>query len=261
MITLSTNVVPKHDDEKDALTEWMLEQTHNLFGRSFEAMNGTVLKPPGTRNYEEASFPDDHKIISVRSKISVEQGAAQRGQVHAHVILEVAHKYLRQEDGATGFGNDNGKPHVGVHVNVEALRNYLNSRIGSMNIEDDRKPSKIYVNCKLLTKGTDNSNKWLTVQYINKDRAKDNDGGIRNLREDERNANNPEDSVARQNLLRAEQEFTLGVGGALEEGDVFRPVPAPSMVKTTVSAPTMRYTTAPAPTFVRTTASKQPKKF
>jgi hypothetical protein len=205
MLTLSTNVKPKNDDEKDSLTNWLVMTTNTLFN-DWAVCNGTVLKPAGSPNGDGMRFPANCKIISVKSRISVEQGDNQHGQVHAHVLLEVAHEYTRQEHGAEGIGHEVDKPIIGVHVNVTTLREYLNSRIGEMDIESERRPPKIYVNSRLLTKGTDNSNKWLTLQYINKDRARDNGGGTRNLRADEGQAADPALSRARQLLIRGGEE-------------------------------------------------------
>jgi hypothetical protein len=283
-ITISTNVVPSDNDEKDALTEWLINVTDELFG-DFDVLNGNCIKPPGTRNYQRARFPDDNKIIQVRARVSVEQGAAQQGQVHAHVLLEIAHRYLRQEDGATGIGQDTNKPHLGVHVNVEALREWLNARIPAMDIPAARQPPKVYVNCKLLTKGTDNSNKWLTLQYINKDRAKDGHGGHLNLRAQERNTGDADLSRARQLLLNGgvngtlenhtlERDDPIGVGGALAPEEVFeniirqrpaaRPQPpavAPNFVRNGVQlpvAPAMNRVTVPVPAFKVTSGQNIP---
>ena len=132
-------------------------------------------------------FPSDHKIVSVNSMISLEQGEGQRGQMHAHVVMEVAHEYCAQEHGAEGVASD-GKQIVGVHVNVFRMRDYLNANIKHMGIAEERKPPKIYVNCKLLTTGTDNSNKFLSYAYINKTHAKDNNGGERDLHADKMRA-------------------------------------------------------------------------
>jgi len=269
LITISTNVRPQNDGEKDALTEWLIDRADEMFN-SFDTMNGNLLKPPGTRNESKEAFPEENKIISVKSRFSVEQGQAQRGQVHAHVLLEVAHEYIRQEDGADGVGQESGKDNLGVHVNVLALREWLNARIDQMQI--DRRPEKVYVNCKLLTKGTDNSNKWLTLQYISKDRAKDNDGGRRNLREDEMNARDPELSRVRHNMLRG------GLNATLEEYDVrkdeiddspsedFLPPGAlggdpmaPTWRRTTVPPPEMKKTTISAPKFKVTSGMKKYK--
>ena len=79
----------------------------------------------------------------------------------------------------------------------------------------------------------DNSNKYLSLQYLNKDLARDNGGGIRNLRHDEHVANNREDSRARQLLLRGGLEdgpehYELdvqGVGGALTPPQAQSPDP------------------------------------
>jgi hypothetical protein len=252
LITISTNVRPQSEDERDALVEWLLNTLGELFS-DFDLMNGNVLKPPGTRNEDHASFPADNKIIKITNRIAVEQGAAQQGQIHAHVLLEVAHRYVTQEHGAEGTGNDTGKPHLGVHVNVLALRTYLNGRIHEMQIDGSRLPSKIYVNCRLLTKGTDNSNKFLTLQYLNKDRAKDNDGGERDL---------VADGAAADPQLRHVQNVLLNgapdIGYDPETHSVLRGTEdlrpkAHKMARTTVPAPFFVNTTVPAPNFVRTT--------
>jgi len=247
-LTISTNVKPSSDDERDALTTWLLDRYHDLFS-TFDAMNGRVLKPAGTYNVNEEAFPPNHKIISVRSQCAVEEGTSQRGQIHMHITLEIAHRYLEQEDGAVGMGNEVGKRNIGVHINVTTLRDFLNARIYMMNIDIDRRPKKVYVNSILLTKGTDNSNKWLTVQYINKDRAKDNDGGVRNLRRDEIEAHDSEKSAARRALLRPDGQETIEVGPS-----------APRFTRVTTAPPGFIRTTAPAPPgFVRTTAPAAPQ--
>jgi hypothetical protein len=270
-LTISTNVRPHNEDEKDGLVEWLLSVLNELF-TDWDLINGNLIKPPGTRNEDRVLFPENNKIIKIKTMTSIEQGDFQNGQVHAHVIMEVAHRYLIQEDGAEGHGNDTGKAHLGVHVNVWALRTYLNDRIERMDIADDRKPPKIYVNSKLLTKGTDNSNKFLTLQYINKDRAKDNDGGVRNLRRDQERAN-PNLALARESLLNGgmahgtestvlekdevdwRDDEQLGMGGALS------PV-APHFVVQGLQPPSMVYGTVPIPKFVKTTRTASgPKSF
>jgi hypothetical protein len=263
LITISTNVRPHSEDERDGLVEWLLNVLGELFG-SFDLMNGNVLKPPGTPNQDHVAFPADNKIIKITNRIAVEQGAAQQGQIHAHVLLEVAHRYTAQEHGAEGNGNDTGKPHLGVHVNVLALRNYLNGRIPEMQIAGDRLPEKVYVNCKLLTKGTDNSNKFLTLQYLNKDRAKDNGGGERDLRADGAAAD-PHLRHVQDVLLNGDPDIgydpeTHNISKGNED---LRPprapgmrrvtVPAPTFVNTNAQPPNFVQTTQPAPSFVRTT--------
>lgn len=186
LITLSSNVKPLDESEKMSIVFWFQDNAFPLFN-DWDLLNGTVLKPAGTANSDKEDFPEDHLIISVRSRFTVEQGDLQRGQVHAHVVMEVAHEYVRQQHGATGFG-DEGKEIIGVHVNVSAIRGYLNEKIILMDVPADRRPKKIYVNSKLLTSGTDNSNKFLSFQYINKDVAKDNGGGTRNLKRDREEA-------------------------------------------------------------------------
>ena len=284
LLTISTNKVPKDDAERDELVDWLIRTLEPLFS-NFDVLNGNLLKPAGTRNYEKAQFPEDNLIIKVRSVTSIEQGAAQHGQIHAHVLLEVAHKYITQMHGATGEGGDTGKGNLGVHVNIGALRDYMNGHIPSMHI--DNPPPKIYCDCKLLTKGTDNSNKWLTLQYITKDSAKDNGGGVRNLRADENAAADPVLSGARRALTQGGLEHDpiritisdnnnnnnnnepdwrnddFGVGGAISPPMMRKTtVSAPAMKKTTVSAPSMQKTTVSAPKFVPTSGPKNgPRKF
>ena len=209
LLTFSTNVVPRDDSEQDNLVEWLIEATNELF-RDWETINGNCLKPPGTRNSQMARFVDPVRIVHIRARVSCERGQAQQGQVHCHVLLEVAHRYLQQEGGAEGNGPENGRPYIGVHTNVEAMREFLNDRINRMDIPENRRPPKIYVNSKLLTKGTDQSNKWLTLQYINKDRD------LRNvdLRAQEQQHGTVETVQVRRNMLNG------GLNAAAEHHEV-----------------------------------------
>lgn len=261
LITISTNRVPSNQDEEMELTGWLIDHLTALFG-DFSKLNGYVLKPAGTRNEQLIKFPANNRIMGVRSKISIERGNTdkQRGQVHAHVLLEVAHEYLGQEHGAIGTGQDMGRKNVGVHVNVYGLREYLNYYIREMKL--DKLPKKIYVNCRLLTKGTDNSNKWLTLQYIDKTVAKDNDGGTRDLIEDERVANNPELSEIKASMQDPDENirmFREDILDGTEEDRAASPEP-PVFQRTTAAPPSFVRTTAAAPSFVRTTKMKSFKK-
>jgi len=222
-ITWSTNVRPGKDDNmKRALAAWLIDRAKELFS-SFDMINGNVIKPAGTHGNDNPRFPDDNQILACKARFSVEIGGeGDEGKVHSHCLLEVAHTYSEQTDGAEGVGAS-GKPLIGVHSSAIGMRNYLNARIYLMEIPESRKPEKIYVNCRLLTTATDNSLKWLTYQYINKDLAKDNDGGTRDLRKDEAVTDRPDLTRARETLLK-EPEF-ISCGGALPEGDVFRPKP------------------------------------
>jgi hypothetical protein len=197
-ITISTNVVPNNDGERKALADWLADRAEDLF-HQWHVLNGTVLKPAGSDNRDGYGFPDPVQIISVRSMFSLEEGkTAQRGQVHMHVLMEVAHTYTDQVEGNFGTSGDD-KPVVGVHVNVYQIRERLNAAIHLMDIEPYRRPPKIYVNSKLQTTGTDNSNKWLTVQYIHKDVAKPDDytdGQQRDLRADEAEATEEDRAAA-----------------------------------------------------------------
>jgi len=173
LITISSNVVPIDEDEETEVARWLVNVCRATFN-DWAILNGTVLKPAGTPNAAQEGFHGDHSIISVKSQIGIEVGG-NKGYVHAHVVLEVAHQYLTANP---------GQREVGVHVNIATLRSHLTSQIYLMALPPDRWPQKIYVNSKLLTTGTDNSNKWLTYQYINKDVARDNGGGFRDLRAD-----------------------------------------------------------------------------
>ena len=67
LLTISTNVRPRDEEERDALVEWLLNHLGELFG-DFDLMNGNVLKPPGTANGDMARFPADNKIIKITNK-------------------------------------------------------------------------------------------------------------------------------------------------------------------------------------------------
>jgi len=192
LLTVSTNVRPEDQDgglseeeEEAALTRWLRDNLTELFG-SFYNLNGNVLKPAGSPNSNREEFPFPNKIGTVKSRIGIERGAAQKGQVHAHILLEVMHRYDTpiMENGPQDANMD--KDYLGVHINVAAMREWLNQRIPGMQIDNHRRPLKVYVNSKLLTKNNDNTNKWLTYAYINKDVAKDNyeTQETRNLRVD-----------------------------------------------------------------------------
>lgn len=220
-IVWNTNVRPgKNDTEKRELASWLIDRARELF-RDFDVMNGVVVKPAGTNGHQNPRFPADNQIIGVKTEFAVEIGGQeQEGKVHAHILLEVAHTYSEQTDGAEGVGKS-GKALIGVHSSAIGMKKYLDERIYLMQIDPNRRPSSIYVFAKLLTTATDNTLKWLTRQYINKDLARDNDGGTRNLREDQANTDRRDLNRARD-LLLTEGE-TISCGGALPEGDTFRP--------------------------------------
>ena len=75
LLTISTNKVPQSDEERYELVDWLIRVLTPLM-RDFDLLNGNVLKPPGTRNYEKSQFPPDNLIIKVRSVISIEIGRA-----------------------------------------------------------------------------------------------------------------------------------------------------------------------------------------
>jgi len=248
LLTISTNVVPADSDEMSArqeelaLTRWLRDNLNTLFG-SFDEMNGNVLKPAGSANSLRQQFPAVNRIGTVKSRIGIERGAAQRGQVHAHVLLEVMHRYdvPTAENGPQDAGMD--KDYLGVHVNVTALREWLNQRIDNMRIPVFRRPLKVYVNSRLLTKNNDNTNKWLSLAYINKDRAKDDNSGavMRDLNVDRANAD-PELVQARSTILRRESGRHTTTGGAVRAPQMVAPPPLqpPQMVYQRPVAPQPR---------------------
>jgi hypothetical protein len=229
LITISTNVVPKtgalitEREEEAALTRWLRDNLNELFN-NWSELNGNVIKPAGSPNSDRQTFPPNNRIATIKSKIGIERGAAQRGQVHAHVVLEIMHRYdtATPENGAQDYGMD--KDYIGVHINVTALREWLNNRIHLMVIPLERQPLKCYVNSRLLTKNNDNTNKWLTLAYI----SKDTDKTGRNLNQDKRNAD-PELQDAHRIIQR---------NGQRHNANARDPNPAPpQMVRTTRAAP------------------------
>lgn len=191
LITISTNVVPIDHAERVALATWLRDEATNLFD-DLAMLNGTVLKPADSPNEEKATFDDDNRIERIRSKISLEAGE-QRGQMHMHVLMEVAHMY---RDHRNAWGG------CGVHVNVKALRDYLNSRIHAMEISPGRRPPKIYVNSRLITSRDNPSAKWLALAYINKQR----DAAGRSL-VDARLLAPAEDQQIHRAMLQPDDEF------------------------------------------------------
>lgn len=139
------------------LTTWLKESVGDLF-EDFDSINGNVIKPAGAPNGNFVRFGAMHKVDGIRAQITIEEGG-RRGQMHAHVVLEVCHHYTdRNKYGLTG-----------VHVNRQGIINHMNGRIPNMPVPNNEKPDNIYVNVRLLTKQTDNSSKWLALSYINKD--------------------------------------------------------------------------------------------
>lgn len=161
VLTISTNVVPEDNVERAALADWLRIQANNLFD-DFYRLNGTVLKPAGSPNAQNLTLGLEHRIEGVRSRITLERGTL-RGQMHMHVVMEVAHRYTQR--------NEWNK--MGVHVNTTAIRNYLQSQIPSMEIDPDRRPTKIYVNSRLIANLNNQQTKWMALQYIHKDVDKD----------------------------------------------------------------------------------------
>lgn len=180
LVTISTNVIPKSTMSRIALTQWLDRSCRDLFA-DFDSLNGTVIKPAGSPNEDKEKFPPfQNKIVGIRALVTIEEGGT-RGQMHAHIVLEISHLYAgRNEYGLSG-----------VHLNRMAINEYFNDRIPEMQILDAQKPKSCYINCRLLTKGTDNSSKWLTLAYLNKDR----DSQGRDLRHDRATGSNPDRNI------------------------------------------------------------------
>lgn len=201
LLTISTNVVPNSDQERRAVAQWLRDEANNLFD-DLAMLNGTVLKPAGSANEEKANFDDDNPIERIRSRVSLEAGD-QRGQMHMHVLIEVAH--LRQE-------SPNNWGSTGVHVNVKALRDYLNGQIHLMGIAPGRLPQKIYVNSRLITSRDNPSAKWLTLAYLNKQRDNPSNGQApRNLVADRLAAPAEEQNIHRA-MVQTDEVFEKNYG-------------------------------------------------
>lgn len=171
LITVNTNFVPQNNAERIAVTSWLQETTHELF-HEFDTVNGTLLKPAGAPNAEGHLLPEEG-VIGVRARVGIEQGP-ERGAVHAHILVEVCHR----------LGENNDFGFRGVHINRALLQKFFDQRLRHMDVAEDRKIDRVYLNSKLQTKGTDNSGKYMTIAYLNKDR----DVHGRNLRADRQRA-------------------------------------------------------------------------
>lgn len=156
LVTINSNVRPLTLPQRIGMTQWLRDGLETLFS-DFDLLNGRVLKPAGSPN-NEGHLLDYGDILGVRVAYGIEE-APKTGLVHAHVLIEVCH--LARELNAWGMR--------GVHTNREGIRAYFDNNIGLMPVLPQQRPQRTYVNVRLLTKGTDNSNKWLTLQYIDKD--------------------------------------------------------------------------------------------
>lgn len=175
-VVVNTNAQP---DEEEPIGTWLYDNCVEIFG-SWGSLNDYCFKPAGTRNEDEIHLDDVNgiRVISVRTVIGLELGGA-RNHMHAHCMVEVAH--ISGNAHSLSREAPSGKEYKGVHVNVATMKQFFNERLQNLDIARHRIPEKIYLNCRLLTTGTDNSNKFLTVQYIGKTVARDNFGGERNL--------------------------------------------------------------------------------
>lgn len=191
LITINSNVVPRSIAQRIGMTQWLRDGITQLFG-DFNLLNGLILKPAGSPNDERVGL-DGNTIIGVRTALGVEQ-APQTKLMHGHILLEVSHLAV----GLNAWGK------TGVHLNVTGLREWFDANIHQMPVMNSQKPKHVYVQVKLLTTGTDNSNKWLTLAYIDKDR----DIHGRNLKRDRQQA--PEDlRRIRQKILDEADEVEI----------------------------------------------------
>lgn len=158
----------------------------------FGSMNGIILKPAGSPNDEMQLVPEG-QVVGVRVKVTIEQGKG-RGFMHCHVLLEVCHTSRQRNQWGM----------MGIHLNRRGLQEYLDHHIDQMPVMANQRPEKCYVNMRLLTRGTDNSNKWLTLEYLDKDR----DVSGRNLKRDRQNA--PEQlREVRQKMLDEGEDYEI----------------------------------------------------
>ncbi len=211
LITISTNVVPADSQQRIATALWLRIQANELFG-NWDLLNGTVLKPAGSPNDAQEGFGNNHSVEGCRSRVALESGG-QKGQMHIHVVLEVAHRYAdRNQWGARG-----------VHVNCATLRAYLNARIPDMQIAN--RPDKIYVHSRLLTRLGQTQQKFMTLQYL----EKEVDSRGQDLALDRERATPLEREIGARagRIITADtgarwQDNDFGVGGGLDEDDPAR---------------------------------------
>jgi hypothetical protein len=157
LITVNTRIVPQNAGERVEVVRWMQEVCQELF-EDFDTLNGVLIKPAGATNSEEEKVPDDG-VVGVRARVGIEEGP-DRGQLHCHILVEICHRL--------GEHNEHGMK--GVHINRTALQRYFDERLPRMNIPEARRIRRVYLNNKLLTSGTDNSSKFMTLEYLNKSR-------------------------------------------------------------------------------------------
>jgi hypothetical protein len=207
VITISTNVVPRDELERGALADWLRIQGNDLFD-DFYRLNGTVLKPAGSPAAENRTFGVNHRIEGVRSRITLEKGD-KRGQMHMHVVMEVAHRYTERNEWGL----------MGVHVNTTALRRYLTDKIKDMEIDVDRRPASIYVHSRLIAALNDQQTKWMALQYIHKGRDKNGASMVALEAQSSR-----EDQNIIAGIRAPDQQFNwrrddIGLGGALVDNN------------------------------------------
>jgi len=192
LITVSTNVIPHTYMQRVNITQWLYDACTELLS-DFDSLDGVLIKPAGSPNGGEHKFGGNNRIAGIRSKVTIEQGPVKK-QMHAHILVEICHHYV--EPNQWGYS--------GVHINRRTLNQFFDDRIFRMAIPPNMRPGRVYVNNRLLTKGTDNSSKWLTLAYIDKDR----DIQGRNLAAD-RAAAPVRDQGIRRNFLENAMDLEL----------------------------------------------------
>jgi hypothetical protein len=141
LITVNTRIVPQTDGERVEVARWLQGCCQDLFD-DFDSLNGVLIKPAGSENGDREEVDADG-VVGVRARVGIEQGP-DRGHMHCHIVVEVNH--------TLGEPNEHGQK--GVHVNRAALQRFFDERLGRMNIPEERRVRKVYLNNRLLTKGT-----------------------------------------------------------------------------------------------------------
>lgn len=156
LITVNTNFAPQNGEEEFGVVNYLQDACADLF-QDFDSLNGVLIKPAGAPNAEN-HLVDPDGIVGVRSRVGIEQGA-ERGFVHAHILVEVCHR----------LGDNNEFGFRGVHVNRGALQRFFDERLEGRDF-GGRHIERVYLNSKLQTRATDNASKYMTIAYLNKDR-------------------------------------------------------------------------------------------
>lgn len=155
LITVNTNFTPQNGVEEFGVINYLQDACAELFS-DFDSLNGVLIKPAGAPNAENVPV-DPNGIVGIKSRVGIEQGA-ERGCVHAHILVEVCHR----------LGDNNEFGMKGIHVNRGALQRFFDERLQNRDF-GGRRIERVYLNSRLQTKATDNSSKYMTIAYLNKD--------------------------------------------------------------------------------------------